>query len=61
MMTNFSQNGRPKALSGLREYRPQYILKTRITKLQTGFRLRQVFAKKVETNFSTEILFVSQR
>ena len=40
---NFSQNGRPTALPGLREYRPQYILKTRITELQTSFCLRQFF------------------
>ena len=40
----FSQNGRPTALSGLREDRPQYILKTRIIELQTSFRLRQFFA-----------------
>ena len=39
----FSQNGRPTALSGLREDRPQYILKTRIIERQT-FRLRQFFA-----------------
>ena len=31
----FSQNGHPTALSGLREDRPQYILKTRIIELQT--------------------------
>ena len=41
---NLSQNGRPTALSGLREDRPQYILKTIITELQTSFRLRQFFA-----------------
>ena len=35
---------RPTALSGLREDRPQYILKTRINDLQTNFRLRQFFA-----------------
>ena len=41
----FSQNGRPKALSGLREAEiPQYILKTRITELQTSFRFQQFFA-----------------
>ena len=40
----FSQNGRPTALSSLREDRPQYILKTRITELKTSFRLRQFFA-----------------
>ena len=38
----FSQNGRPTALSGPREDRPQYILKTRIIERQT-FRLRQCF------------------
>ena len=43
-ITKISQNGRPTALSGLREDRPQYILKTRITELQTSFRLRQFFA-----------------
>ena len=40
----FSQNGCPTALSGLREERPQYILKTRITELETSFRLLQFFA-----------------
>ena len=40
----FSQNGRPTALSGLREDRPQNILKTRIIELQTSYRLRQFFA-----------------
>ena len=40
----FSQNGHPTALSGLREDRPQYILKTRIIDCQT-FRLRQYFAR----------------
>ena len=35
------QNGRLTALSGLREGRPQYILKTRIMELQISFRLRQ--------------------
>ena len=39
----FSQNGHPTALSGLRKYRPQYILKTRIIERQTS-RLRQFFA-----------------
>ena len=39
----FSQNGRPTALSRLREDRPQYILKTRIIERQI-FRLRQFFA-----------------
>ena len=39
----FSQNGRPTALSGLREDRTQYILKTRITELHISFRLRQFF------------------
>ena len=38
------QNGRPTALSGLREDRPHYILKTRIIELQTSFPLRQFFA-----------------
>ena len=41
---NLLQNGRPTALSGLREERPQYILKTRIIALQISFRLRQFFA-----------------
>ena len=40
----FLQNGRPTALSGLREERLQYILKTRIIELETSFRLRQFFA-----------------
>ena len=40
----FLQNGHPTALSGLREDRPQYILKTRIIELQTSFRFRWVFA-----------------
>ena len=39
----FAQNGRPTALSGLREDRPQYILKTKIIERQT-FPLRQFFA-----------------
>ena len=38
-----SQNGRPTALTGLREDRPQYLLKTRIIERHT-FRLRQFFA-----------------
>ena len=42
---NFSQNDRPTALSGLREDRPQYILKTRIIELQTSFCLRKFFAE----------------
>ena len=40
----FWQNGRHTALSDLREDRPQYIVKTRITELQISFRLRQFFA-----------------
>ena len=40
----FSPNGRLTALSGLREDRPQYILKTRIIQLQIRFRLRHFFA-----------------
>ena len=40
----FSQNGRPTALSGLREDRSQYILKTRINELQISSRFRQFFA-----------------
>ena len=40
----FLQNGRPTALSGLKEDRPQYILKTRIIELQTSFCLQQFFA-----------------
>ena len=39
----FSQNGRSTALPGLREDRPQYILKTRIMELQTCFSLATVF------------------
>ena len=38
------QKGRPTALSGLREKRLQYILKTRIIGLKTSFRLQQFFA-----------------
>ena len=53
----FSQDGRPTALSGLREDRPQYILKTRIIERQT-FRWD---SKKVEINFSTEILFSNEK
>ena len=41
----FPQNGRPTALSGLREDRPQYILKTRIIEIQASFRLIRYFAK----------------
>ena len=40
----FLQNGRPTALSGLREDRPQYSLKTRIIELQTSFHLQRFFA-----------------
>ena len=40
---NFLQNGYPTALSGLREDRPQYALKTRIIELQTSFRFWQFF------------------
>ena len=36
----FLQNGRPTALSGLREERLQYILKTRTIELETSFRLQ---------------------
>ena len=45
---NFLQNGRPTALSGLREERLQYILKTRIIELETSFRLRQFFTAALE-------------
>ena len=52
-----SPNGRPTALSGpKKEDRPQYILKTRIIKLQTSFH-----SKRVEINFSTEIFFTNEK
>ena len=54
----FSQNGRPTVLSGLREDRPQYILKTRIIELAAVFRWD---SKKVEINFSTEIFFSNEK
>ena len=34
-MKKFSQNGRPTALPGLREERPQYKLKTKMIEIQT--------------------------
>ena len=47
-------NGRSTALSGLREDKPQYILRAIIIELQTSFRWN---SEKVKINFSTEILF----
>ena len=60
----FLQNGCPTALWGLREDRPQYVLKTRIIELQTSFGLRQFFAetlRKWNIDFSTEIFFSDEK
>ena len=60
----FLRNGRPTVLSGLREDRQQYVLKTRTIELQTYFSLATVFrwnSKKVEINFSPEILFSNEK
>ena len=55
----FSQNGGPTALSGLREDRHQYILKTRVTKLQTSFRFRQFFAGTLKPDFHSRFSLVA--